>query len=117
MRRGEEPAHVTMPNVHLVASLLKRWLLGTHQGAVHATHLQAYLNEFAFRFNRRRSRARGLLFYRLLEQAAAAEPITYRQLLVAPGATRRRYATPPAARRNPRTLALPAAERPWRRPT
>jgi hypothetical protein len=62
-------------------------------------------------------RARGLLFYRLLEQAAAAEPITYRQLLVAPGATRRRYATPPAARRNPRTLALPAAERPWRRPT
>ena len=117
MRRGEQPPHVTMPNVHLVASLLKRWLLGTHQGAVHATHLQAYLNEFAFRFNRRRSRARGLLFYRLLEQAAAAEPITYRQLLVAPGATRRRYATPPAARRNPRTLALPAAERPWRRPT
>ena len=46
MRRGQDPAHVTMPNVHLVASLLKRWLLGTHQGAAQATHLQAYLNEF-----------------------------------------------------------------------
>jgi transposase-like protein len=117
MRRGKKPAHVAMPNVHLVASLLKRWLLGTHQGAVHATHLQAYLNEFTFRFNRRRSRARGLLFYRLLEQAAVAEPVTYRQLLVAPGAKRRRYPTPPGARRNPCTLALPAAQRPWRHPT
>ena len=117
MRRGKDPAHVVLPNVHLVASLLKRWLLGTHQGAVHVTHLQAYLNEFTFRFNRRRSRARGLLFYRLLEQAAVAEPITYRQLLVTPGAKRRRYAAPPGERRNPSTLALPAAERPWRRPT
>jgi transposase-like protein len=117
MRRGKGPAHVALPNVHLVASLLKRWLLGTHQGAVQATHLQAYLNEFTFRFNRRRSRARGLLFYRLLEQAAIAEPITYRQLLVAPGAKRRRYIAPPSERRNPSTLALPAAERPWRRPT
>ena len=114
MRGGQDPAHVAMPNVHLVASLLKRWLLGTHQGAAHATHLQAYLNEFTFRFNRRRSRARGLLFYRLLEQAAVAEPITYRQLLVAPGAERRRRPTPPAKRRNPSSLALPAAERPWR---
>jgi hypothetical protein len=117
MRRGQDPAHVTMPNVHLVASLLKRWLLGTHQGAAQATHLQAYLNEFTFRFNRRRSRARGLLFYRLLQQAAVAEPITYRQLLVAPGAKRRRYSTPPGQRGNPSTLALPAAERPWRPPT
>jgi len=117
MRRGKDPAHVVLPNVHLVASLLKRWLLGTHQGAVQVTHLQAYLNEFTFRFNRRRSRARGLLFYRLLEQAAVAEPITYRQLLVTPGAKRRRYAAPPGERRNPSTLALPAAERPWRRPT
>ena len=103
MRRGKDPAHVVLPNVHLVASLLKRWLLGTHQGAVQVTHLQAYLNEFTFRFNRRRSRARGLLFYRLLEQAAVAEPITYRQLLVTPGAKRRRYAAPPGERRNPST--------------
>jgi len=117
VRRGDDPAHVAMPNVHRVASLLKRWLLGTHQGAVQATHLQAYLNEFAFRFNRRRSRARGLLFYRLLDQAAVAEPITYRQLLVEPGAKRRNTTAPTGARRNPSTLALPPAERPWRRPT
>jgi transposase-like protein len=100
IRRGKVPAHVAMPNVHLVASLLKRWLLGTRQGAVHATHLQAYLNEFTFRFSRRRSRARGLRFYRLLEQAAVAEPVTYPQLLVAPGAKRRRYAAPPGTRSN-----------------
>src|SRR2546422_424673 len=55
--RGRDRAHVAMPNVHRVASLLKRWLLGTHQGAVQVSHLQAYLDEFAFRFNRRRSRA------------------------------------------------------------
>ena len=56
--------------------------------------------------SRRQSRARGLLFYRLIEQAAVAEPITYRQLLVAPGVKRRRYAAPPGQRRNPSTLAL-----------
>lgn len=63
------PAHVLMPGVHRVASLLKRWLLGTYQGAVSTEHLNYYLDEFTFRFNRRRSRSRGLLFYRLLEQA------------------------------------------------
>jgi len=117
VRRGPDRAHVAMPNVHRIASLLKRWLLGTHQGAVQTTHLQAYLDEFAFRFNRRRSRARGLLFYRLLEQAAVAEPITYHQLLVNPGTTRRNGTAPPGARRQPSSLALPLAERPWRRPT
>lgn len=74
-----DPAHVAMPAVHRVASLLKRWLLGTHQGAVSPEHLQAYLNEFTFRFNRRSSRRRGLLFYRLLQQAVEAPPITYKQ--------------------------------------
>lgn len=54
-----DPAHVVMPAVHRVASLLKRWLLGTHQGSVRPEHLQAYLEEFTFRFNRRRSRSRG----------------------------------------------------------
>ncbi|HEY5186092.1 MAG TPA: transposase, partial [Actinomycetes bacterium] len=47
-----------------VASLAKRWLLGTHQGAIDDAHLPAYLDEFVFRFNRRTSRSRGLLFYR-----------------------------------------------------
>ncbi len=69
-----DPAHVVMPEVHRVASLLKRWLLGTHQGAVAHEQLDFYLDEFTFRFNRRRARHRGLLFYRLLEQAVATDP-------------------------------------------
>jgi len=73
-----------MPGVHRVASLLKRWLPGTHQGSVGPEHLDAYLNEFTFRFNRRGSRHRGLLFYRLLEQAILTDPITYRSLIVNP---------------------------------
>ena len=64
-----------------MASLLKRWLLGTHQGAVQPQHLDYYIDEFTFRFNRRRSRARGLLFYRLLEQALAVNPVPYRHLV------------------------------------
>jgi transposase-like protein len=71
-----DPAHVSMPGVHRVASLLKRWILGTHQGAVVPEHLQSYLEEFTFRFNRRQSGSRGLVFRRLLEQAAATTPIT-----------------------------------------
>lgn len=65
-----------LPHVHLVISLLKRWLLGTHQGAVEPKHLQAYLDEYVFRFNRRTSAKRGLLFYRLLENAMITPPIT-----------------------------------------
>lgn len=64
-----DPAHVLLPGVHRVASLVKRWLLGTYQGAVAKAQLPYYLDEFTFRFNRRTSRARGLLFYRLIEQA------------------------------------------------
>jgi ISXO2-like transposase domain/Transposase zinc-ribbon domain len=75
-----DPAHVVMPEVHRVASLLKRWLLGTHQGAVSHDQLDYYLDEFTFRFNRRRSRHRGLLFYRLLEQAVATDPHPYKTL-------------------------------------
>lgn len=78
---GDDPAHVAMPAVHRVASLLKRWLLGTHQGSVGPQHLDAYLNEFTFRFNRRTSRRRGLLFYRLLEQAVLTPPMTYKQTI------------------------------------
>ena len=62
-------AHELLPAVHRVAALAKRWLLGTHQGAVKPAHMQAYLDEFTFRFNRRHSRSRGMLFYRLLEQS------------------------------------------------
>jgi transposase-like protein len=71
-----DPAHVSMPGVHRVASLLKRWILGTHQGSIVPEHLQSYLEEFTFRFNRRTSRSRGLVFRRLLERAVATDPVT-----------------------------------------
>ena len=64
-----------LPFCHRVASLLKRWILGTHQGAVRSSHLDYYLDEFTFRFNRRTSRSRGKLFYRLMQQAVSAAPI------------------------------------------
>ncbi len=70
-----------MPRVHRVISLLKRWLLGTHQGAVSLEHLDYYLDEFTFRFNRRKSRSRGKLFFRLVEQAVAVEPATYSSIV------------------------------------
>jgi transposase-like protein len=72
-----------MPRVHLVISLLKRWLMGTHQGAVSHKHLGYYLDEFTFRFNRRRSKSRGKLFYRLAEQAMAVDPVTDHQIVQA----------------------------------
>jgi transposase-like protein len=80
MFRARKPAHVTLPGVHRVASLLKRWLLGTHHGAVQPGQLDYYLDEFVFRFNRRTSRSRGLLFYRLLQQAVATGPVTYQHI-------------------------------------
>lgn len=64
-----------LPKAHLVASLLKRWLLGTYQGAVTSKHLEYYLDEYTFRFNRRKSQSRGKLFYRLLQQIAQVEPL------------------------------------------
>ena len=75
-----DPGHVVMPGVHRVASLLKRWLLGTHQGSVRPQHLDYYLDEFTFRFNRRNATKRGLLFY-LLEQALTATPTTYESIV------------------------------------
>ena len=70
-----------LPRVHGVASLLKRWLLGTHQGAVTPEHLDFYLDEFTFRFNRRTSRSRGKLFFRLLQQAVQIDPTPYTALI------------------------------------
>jgi len=70
-----------LPRVHRIASLLKRWLLGTHQGAVSSRHLEYYLDEFTFRFNRRKSRSRGKLFYRLLQQAMEVEPAPYKSIV------------------------------------
>ena len=98
--------------MHRVASLAKRWLLGTHQGSVDDAHLPGYLNEFVFRFNRRRSRSRGLVFYRVLELAAGHDPVRYRDLIVrgdckAPPA-------PPAPEVIRPAWSGPGANRPWR---
>jgi len=76
VHKGAEVGDSRLPRVHRVVALLKRWLLGTHQGAVRASHLDYYLDEFTFRFNRRTSRSRGKLFYRLVQQAATVSPIT-----------------------------------------
>ena len=81
MLGAESPAHVTMPGVHRVASLVKRWILGTHHGSVQPEHLDAYLDEFVFRFNRRTSLSRGMLFYRLIQQAVATAPVTYQSVI------------------------------------
>lgn len=110
--RGED-INKLLPGVHRIASLAKRWLLGTHQGAVNSAHLASYLNEFVFRFNRRRSRSRGMVFYRALELAVGHGPVRYRQLI----ANHRKLAIPPEppqARGSPPSLQRPPANRPWR---
>jgi transposase-like protein len=83
IRGRPREASKLLPRVHRVASLLQRWLLGTHQGAVEPQHLAYYLDEFTFRFNRRTSHSRGKLFYRLMQQAVATEATTY-AAIVAP---------------------------------
>ena len=79
-RRQPEGEHL-LPRVHRVVSLLKRWLLGTHQGAISHAHLDYYLDEFTFRFNRRTSASRGKLFYRLLQQAVQVDPTPYKNIV------------------------------------
>jgi len=110
--RGDDPAEL-LPGVHRVASLNKRWLLGTHHGSLADTHLPSYLDEFVFRFNRRRSRRRGLLFFRLMELAVTHEPVRYRDLIA-----KRRVKDvppkPPQTRGHPPSLERPPANRPWR---
>lgn len=70
-----------LPKCNMVASLLKRWLMGTHHGAVHISHIDYYLDEFVFRFNRRTSKSRGKLFYRLVQQAVAVDPVHSKDLI------------------------------------
>lgn len=81
LHHGRETASEVMPRVHRVVSLLRRWLLGTHQGAASHEHLDYYLDEFTFRFNRRTSRYRGQLFHRLLEYAVQTDPVPYPSLV------------------------------------
>jgi transposase-like protein len=111
-RRGDDPWEL-LPGVHRVASLAKRWLLGTHQGSVDEAHLPSYRNEFVFRFNRRTSRSRGLVFYRVLELAVNHQPVRYRDLIIEP-TPKKKPPTAPGGRGHPRSLERPPANRPWR---
>lgn len=70
-----------LPNVHRIASLLKRWLLGTHQSYLNKNKLEFYLDEYVFRYNRRTSTSRGLLFLRLIEQAVITAPVSYEEII------------------------------------
>lgn len=112
-RAAGEDLDQLLPAVHRVASLAKRWLLGTHQGSVGDAHLGSYLNEFVFRFNRRHSRSRGLVFYRLLELAVAHRPVRYRDLIAEPRPSVLPR-QPPRSRGRPPSIERPPARRPWR---
>ncbi len=79
--QSKEKASELLPHVHLVVSLIKRWLMGTHQGAVSQKHLDDYLDEYAFRFNRRLSTHRDKLFYRLMQQAVSTEPTSRKEIV------------------------------------
>ncbi len=81
IRQTAEIGDNLLPMANRVASLLKRWLLGTHQGATRPSHLDYYLDEFTFRFNRRTSRSRGMLFYRLMQQAVVLKPVMGKELV------------------------------------
>jgi len=87
LKGKKKTASELMPRVHRVISLLKRWLIGTHQGAVSQKHLDYYLDEFTFRFNRRRSKNRGKLFFRLAQQAVAVDPAPYERIVHPPQKT------------------------------
>lgn len=79
--RGKDAALQALPRVHRIAGLIKRWLQGTHQGRVAHAHLDYYLDEYTFRFNRRTSASRGKLFYRLVQQSAQIQPVPYRRIV------------------------------------
>jgi len=111
--RGEDLGKL-LPAVHRVASLAKRWLLGTHQGSVDDAHLPSYLNEFVFRFNRRHSRSRGMVFFRVLELAVGHDPVRYGDIIIAGRRPRTVPPTPPLVRGKPLSIERPPANRPWR---
>jgi transposase-like protein len=79
--KGRQAANAVLPRVNRIASLLKRWILGIHHGNVSKKHLGYYLDEYTFRFNRRQSVQRGMLFYRLIQQAVAINPVPYTELI------------------------------------
>jgi transposase-like protein len=78
---AKDEGQEVLPNVHRIASLLKRWLLGTHQSYLNKNKLEYYLDEYVFRYNRRTSTSRGLLFLRLIEQAVNTAPVSYKEII------------------------------------
>jgi transposase-like protein len=107
-------AHEVLPAVHLVFSLVKRWVMGTLQGSISPEHVQSYCDEWLFRFNRRRSRRRGLLFHTLLRHAVDAQPVTYQSLRKA-GRSRPAPSPPDGDRPWPSSLDVGRPRLPWRR--
>lgn len=109
-----KPAHEVLPAVHRLFSLAKRMIDGTYQGAGTAAHLPEYLDEFVFRFNRRHSKQRGLLFLRLLQCAVAHKRVTYRDLVRTPKAKLTSPRGVQGPRRQPGSLDIGSVGRPWR---
>lgn len=107
-------AHMVLPGVHRLASLVKRWMLGTHQGYIQPDHAQAYLDEFVFRFNRRRSKQRGMLFYRLIQASLGVGATTYKDFVINSQPKKVKPLGRTGPKVMPRTLAIPAVDRPWR---
>ncbi len=117
IKSSGKAANEVLPGVHRVAALVKRWLMGTHQGSFEEDHLQAYLDEFAFRFNRRKSTHRGMLFYRLIEQCVAMHPMSFRELVANPKPKDAgQEFTVPSKLRNkaPASLDISVPSHPWR---
>jgi transposase-like protein len=110
---GDEQPGELLPAVHRVASLAKRWILGTHRGAIDHAHLHDYLNEFVFRFNRRHSRGREVLFYRVLELAVRHVPVRYADI-AAGHLPCKTPPMPPSPRGKPASLERAPADRRWR---
>ena len=108
------PVHVALPGVHRLFSLVKRVLDGTYQRSTQPEHLQAYLDEFVFRFNRRPSHKRGMLFFRVLEASVAGAPAPYKDLAIIHREPKAVPNSPSAPRPLPRTLAGEPLEHLWR---
>lgn len=110
----DKPAHEVLPAVHRLFALIKRMLEGTYQGSGTAEHLPEHLDEFVFRFNRRNSRDRGMVFIRLLQQTVLADRVTYRDLVRVPAPKQNSPRGVAGPRPQPGTLDASPVLRPWR---
>ena len=112
-----QPAHIALPGVHRLFALVKQMIGGTYYGAVKPEHLDEYLDEFVFRFNRRTSESRGLVFMRLLQKAVGAPPVSYAELVRVPTPKNIHPTGAPGPHTKPGTLNLPPLDYPWRQAT